>query len=420
MYSGLSLDQAPPISVVMRFFLTMGFFGVAISALIASDVSALFGSNHLVLVHLFFLGIITMAMIGALFQMQSVLGGKPITSPLIKSTIVHASLTIGTIALGAGFYLFEPIYFKIATPFLAIALGVIVFSILPLLFQNRAHDTIRGMRLAIISLALLTLLGLHLAFGYASGSLGAMHNELRTLHYSIALGGWVGILIIAVAFQVVEMFYVTPPYSTWCKKNAFYVIFISLIAKIVATIASFTYLWIFDLAILALLIGFGVTTLKRLKNKKRHAPDSSIWFWMLAIAMLFISIALSIAAIFTQTDIFYTLALISFGSFALSIVLAMIGKIVPFLVWFHLNSAGYMNTPMMNTIITAKQSKVLFLLLVATITTMIAGAFMREILYITALTNAALFITLTYNIYNALMIYNHTIKTSERFTYTLE
>jgi hypothetical protein len=32
MYNGLSLDQAPPISVVLRFFLTVPVFGLLLSA----------------------------------------------------------------------------------------------------------------------------------------------------------------------------------------------------------------------------------------------------------------------------------------------------------------------------------------------------------------------------------------------------
>lgn len=420
MYSGLSLDQAPPISVVMRFFLTMTLFGLGISVLIISDINSVFSSNHLVLVHLFFLGIITMAMIGALFQIQSVLGGSPITHPVIKSQIIHISITIGTISLALGFYSYNALFFKIATPFLAVALGVIAFSVLPLLFKNKAHDTIRGMRLSIISLIILTLLGLHLAFSYASGSFSAMHSDLKSLHYTAALGGWVGILIIAVAFQVVEMFYVTPSYSQWCKRNSFYVVFVSLIAKIIATFAGFAYLWIFDLMILALLIGFGVTTIKRLRLRKRKAPDISIWFWMAGIISLFLSIGFAIAATFIDSSLLNTYALVLYGFFALSVILGMIGKIVPFLVWFHLNSAGYMNTPMMNAIITNKQAKTLFSLLIATIASALAGVVVSEVLYITAILNTALFITLAYNITNALVMYKNVTKTSERFSYNLE
>jgi hypothetical protein len=81
MYNGLSLDQAPSISVVMRFFLTVPLFGIALSLLIFLNPQAVLTPEHplsLAAIHLMFLGIISMSMFGALFQMQSVLGGRPI------------------------------------------------------------------------------------------------------------------------------------------------------------------------------------------------------------------------------------------------------------------------------------------------------------------------------------------------------
>jgi hypothetical protein len=74
---GLSLDQAPPISVVLRFFLSVPVFGALFSLLLIVSPTDILIPNHptsLSAIHLFFLGVISMSMIGALFQMQSVLG----------------------------------------------------------------------------------------------------------------------------------------------------------------------------------------------------------------------------------------------------------------------------------------------------------------------------------------------------------
>jgi uncharacterized membrane protein YesL len=53
-------------------------------------------------------------------------------------------------------------------------------------------------------------------------------------------------------------------------------------------------------------------------------------------------------------------AQISFVGFALSIVFAMVYKIVPFLVWFHLSNQGYMEAPMMFDVIHPKRAKIHF------------------------------------------------------------
>ncbi|MBD3806829.1 MAG: hypothetical protein IE879_07060, partial [Sulfuricurvum sp.] len=72
MYNGLSLDQAPPISVVMRFFLTVPLFGIMLGCLLFTYPHEILIPSHplsLSAIHLTFLGVITMTMIGALFQM---------------------------------------------------------------------------------------------------------------------------------------------------------------------------------------------------------------------------------------------------------------------------------------------------------------------------------------------------------------
>ncbi|MDD2838960.1 MAG: hypothetical protein PHX59_08365, partial [Sulfuricurvum sp.] len=89
---GLSLDQAPPIAVVLRFFLSLPFFGTLLAMLMILYPHEIITPSHpvsLAAIHLFFLGVITMSMIGALFQMQSVLGGRPIPAPGGNALIIH-------------------------------------------------------------------------------------------------------------------------------------------------------------------------------------------------------------------------------------------------------------------------------------------------------------------------------------------
>ena len=51
---------------------------------------------------------------------------------------------------------------------------------------------------------------------------------------------------------------------------------------------------------------------------------------------------------------------VAFISFVLSIIFAMVYKIVPFLVWFHLSNQGYMEAPMMFDVIHPKKAKIHF------------------------------------------------------------
>lgn len=418
MYNGLSLDQAPPISVVMRFFLTVPIFGVVLSILLFLFPHEVLTPNHplsLSAIHLIFLGIITMAMIGALFQMQSVLGGHPISSPLGNAFIIHLFFVIGVIALVLAFALMIPLLFVIASLFLGASILYTANLILPLLFKNSGHDTIRGMRLTLIALSITAILGIIMASEYANETFSASHDLLRSVHYSLGLIGWVGALIIAVAFQVVEMFYVTTAYGSWCKQNTFKVIAAALILKTIWLISGLPFVWMFDLVMGSLLVGFIVTTAKRLKERKRRVSDVSILFWWLGIALLTISIIAYALFIYNGYAPLQGMALISFALFALSIILAMMGKIVPFLVWFHLSSSGYMDAPIMSNIIPNARAKGLFWLFGLTAVLALSSLFSPELLRLSALAGAAMFGLLFINLIQALKLYRHTLVHGTRF-----
>ena len=418
MYNGLSLEQAPPISVVMRFFLTVPIFGILLSIIVFLNPHEVLIPSHplsLAVIHLMFLGVITMAMIGALFQMQSVLGGRPIPSVSGNAFIIHLFLGIGIVSLAGAFaFSVEPL-FIVAAVFLGASILYVANLILPLLFGGATHDTLRGMRLALISLAITAIFGIVMATSYANGSFSASHDALRTSHYSLGLIGWIGTLIIAIAFQVVEMFYVTTPYSLWCKRNVFRLFAVSLFFKILWLFFVLPFVWIFDLVIGALLIGFIVTTAKRLSQRKRRVSDVSIWFWMVGIILLAVSIATYGVFEWNGYAPLPSIALNAFALFALAIILGMMGKIVPFLVWFHLNSAGYMDTPIMSNIIPQSRSKALFALFGITLLFTLSGIFYPLPLQLGALSGGAMFTLLLLNLIKALKLYRHTLVYGTRF-----
>lgn len=418
MYNGLSLDQAPPISVVLRFFFTVPVFGILLTLIVFFNPHDVLTPTHplsLAAIHVMFLGIITMSMFGALFQMQSVLGGRPIPSVLGNAFLIHLFLVIGVLSLSGAFVLGTPELFIIASVFLGGSILYVATLILPLLFVGTPHDTLRGMRLALIALSLTAILGIVMASEYANLSFSAFHAVIRSVHYSLGLVGWIAILIIAVAFQVVEMFYVSTPYSPWCKRNAFKVLAVSLFLKIIWLFTALPYVWVFDLVIGALLVGFVTTTAKRLKMRKRRVSDVSIWFWSSGIILLSLAVVAHMVSLSYGYPQFQSISLIAFGLFALAVILGMMGKIVPFLVWFHLNSAGYMDTPLMSNIIPQSRAKGVFTLFILTSFTSIVGVFYIEFFALSALIGAAMFTLLLINLIKAYKLYRYTLSHGKRF-----
>lgn len=420
MFNGLSLDQAPPISVVLRFFLTLPLFGLTASALMIFFPSEILIPNHpisLASIHLLFLGIISMGMIGALFQMQSVLGGAPIPSPLGNSLIIHTLFTTGILALASAFMFQVPILFIIAAVLLGSAIVYFAQILLPLLLRKMAHNTLQGMRFAIVSLLITAILGIVMATSYANETFGDHHALLRTSHYSIGLIGWVAALIIYVSFQVVEMFYVTTPYSDWCKHNVKRILAASLSLKIIWLFTALPFAWVFDGVIVMLLIGFATTTMKRLRSRKRRVSDVSIWFWMLGIRLLMIALLSYLGSMLNLYPQLEALSLIAFALFALSIIFGMMGKIVPFLVWFHLNSAGYMETPIMSNVIPQQRLKITFWLFCSMALTALIAPFYPLILIVSGLCGMILFSAVLFNLTNAAKLYKNILANGTKFTF---
>ncbi|MDD5053648.1 MAG: hypothetical protein PHO27_13010 [Sulfuricurvum sp.] len=418
MFKGLSLDQAPPISVVLRFFFSAAIFGMALSVLTILypiHILTLADPFSLAALHLLFLGVISMSMIGSLFQMQSVLGGHPIPSPLGNSFIIHVLLSIGIVTLAGAFITQLAPLFVLSATLLGSAIVYTVFLILPLLFKSSLHNTLRGMRIALISFFITAILGIVMANAYAQGNFSEHHITIRSIHYSFALIGWIGALIIAVSFQVVEMFYVTSPYSDWCKRNVFRLIPAALALKALWLFLNLPYIWIFDLLLGGLLMGFFATTLRRLRERKRRVSDVSIMFWYSGMFLLFVSLIAYGSYLWFEHEAILTIALIAYALFALSIILGMMGKIVPFLVWFHLSSAGYLDTPIMSHIIPVKQIKALFLLFILTSLSAGIAVYYPPILRITGIFSFFMFAFLGYNLISALKLYRYTLTHSQRF-----
>jgi len=345
---GLALEQAPPISVPLRFFLSTPLFGLmAAIILIVSGPDALlrrWTPVTLSLTHLMTLGFITMAMMGAMFQMLSVVAGSPTWRPRLVSTVVHSLLCLGIVTLGGGFWLDYSGLLWLALFMLAMGVTFFLVIVTLSLAHSRVHSaTVTGMRLAVVSLAIT------LAFGLRIGAEHIWQFQTHVVHFwtnvhmTWALIGWVGLLIISVAYEVVPMFQMTPPYPAWMQRW--------LGKSMIAVLALWTgaYLltmshWLITLLGLCMasaLICFAVTTLYLQARRRRRRSDVTMNFWRIGMLSLLASVLLWVSAQFLPALTewpHYDLLLgtIYIGGFAVSVINGMLYKIVPFLVWFHL------------------------------------------------------------------------------------
>lgn len=348
----LSFDQAPPLSVPLRFFLTAPIFAIMAAALLfwygPQALESRWSALTLALTHLLVLGFLASAMIGALIQILPVVGGVQLPRMQLTASAVHFLLALGTAALVAAFLLAQPLLFKLALLFLGSAfLWLLVVSVIGVWGVPGASATLWAVRLALLALLTTVVLGATLASAFA-WTFGLPLVDLTNLHARWGLLGWVGLLTIGVAYQVVPMFQVTPLYPAYLTRWLAPVMFFLLLVWSAADVFTWQQPnnWNAAMSIFVALgfMLFGLTTLYLLWFRKRSKPDVTVMFWRTAMTSLIVCAALWIAGRFIPLMVIAPsyalfLGILFVVGFGYSAINGMLYKIVPFLVWYHLQSA---------------------------------------------------------------------------------
>lgn len=418
--NGLSLDQAPPITVVFRLFLMASLFGILAGFLILFYQETIFDSastGAITLTHTLTLGVMASFMLGALFQMLPVIAGVVLDSPIKRSWWIQAPFALGTIILLLAFNLpaYSQLYIFTSLLLGASLLGAIILMLFRLTKLSHHSASSRGMMIALLAFAVTILLALYLTIALSGFGEGNYYLQVKTLHYHFGLIGWIALLIISISFQVIEMFYVTPPYPRTLSQYLAGTILLLLLIKIPLLLFLPAVASAIDIMLALLLISFAFFTLYRLSQKKRPLSDATIWFWRLGMGSLILSMLLWIISQFAPHPLLQSISYISFASFALSIVFAMFYKIVPFLTWFHLNAQGYYTAPMMHEVIHPKTAKKHFWIHLAAIVVLLLSLFVGKLIFVAGVLTILSFGWIAYQIIHAHRLYRKTEMTGEKF-----
>jgi hypothetical protein len=343
---GLSFEQAPPFSLPLRFFLSAPLFLFAAGALIAVSPDTLddrWTAAALAMTHAVTLGFLAMVMLGALLQMLPVVAGAVFPAARVVAAVSHVALAAGTLALMVGFQTGAPAWLMLAAGVLAAGFAVFLVAAAVSLLRAQASVTVSGIRLASASLLLTVLLGAALAL-LRAGVWGAPGADLAAAaHVTFGLLGWVLLLVIGVAYQVVPMFQLTPPYPPRIARALAGTLFALLLLHAAGPAFSSLAARVVDGAIAAAVLLFAGSTLRLQARRRRKLADVTLDYWRLGMASLVVGVGAWIAAQFSsawaQSDAYPVLLGVLFvGGFAVSVVNGMLYKIVPFLAWFHLQS----------------------------------------------------------------------------------
>ncbi len=368
----LKFDQAPPFSVPLRFFLTAPLFALLAALVALWQGPALFESRWspatLAVTHLLTLGVLGMVMLGAMMQVLPVLAGAPVARPRVIALLVHTSLTVGTLALAAGFLTGEPFLFDAAAALLAVAFSVFLAAVALSLARVRvAGATVTTLALAAGALGLTVLLGLWLAA--ARGGLAGMPAALRDLHPAWGFLGWAGLLVTAVACQFIPMFQMTRAYPRWMARGLAPAMLASLGAWSMASWYGTGVAAAFAAVLpVALYCAFAGTTFWLQARRRRRQPDVNIAFWRAGIVC-----AIAAGLLWLAAPSPMLVGVLAIAGALLSIITGMLYKIIPFLAWFHLQARLGARAPNVRQYLDdAKQRRQLWLHLAAV--SLLAGA----------------------------------------------
>ena len=383
---GLSLDQAPPISVPFRFFLTAPIFGVVISLVLFfipfSESSNQYSHFAIGLVHLFTLGILSMIIFGAMQQMMPVLAGAIIKKPRLFANIVHTSLVLGTLFLSFSFILELKNLLYFGVIFLAIAFLTFFIMSIKLLFNVKfLTSTVKAMRLFSLAGLITLFLGLYLAFSHINLNFSENYYTVVFLHILFALFGFALLLIMGVSFQVIPMFYVALDFPKFIQNKMPLILFILLFVSAVFLYFGINFL-ILKILFVGLIISFCFYGLKSLNNRRRPVFDATLWYWKLSLSSLIISMIIWLFNLFESN---YILAIVFAFGFLYSLLQGMVYKIIPFLSWFHLSSKGYFKLPTIREFIDEKYIKVHFFVHLISIVFFILSYFENSLIYIASI-----------------------------------
>jgi len=347
--ASLSLEQAPPITVPFRFFLTAPLFLLlAALALLAAGPAALesrWSQPLLGITHLFTLGFMSMVMTGAVLQLLPVLAGAQVPKPRLMAWAIHLPLFTGALLLCGGLYFSTATLVTLALPLLALAFAeFLAIAIYSLARAPARNASTHAMLLALAALSLTVGLGLLLAADI-TGMLHLPMLPLAALHVSWGLLGWTTLLVMGVAYQVIPMFQLTQPYprsvTRWLGGALFALVLVWSCHLLLPEPAASKLAFAAACGLAACIAAFAVITLRLQQKRRRKAPDITLQFWRTGLSSLIAAIVLWLAGQISATlasSTFYALALgmLFIIGFALSVIQGMLYKITSFLIWFHL------------------------------------------------------------------------------------
>ena len=292
----------------------------------------------LALTHTVTLGWVTLAIMGASYQLIPIVLERPIWSERLARWQL-AVLAVAVTGMVAHFYLGTWPGLAAAAGLLAVGIALHLGNVgMSLRGFTRWTFTARLVVLAYGGLALTTLFGLALAGNRVWPFLpGELFPTLHA-HVQLALLGWVAPMILAVAARVYPMFFLAPAPRRWHSALQFWGLAAGVPAVVLGLLGVPGLLVAGTLAVAAAAGAHGAWMSEMASRRRRPGLDWGLRFVLTAAAFLLPAAVLGVALAANRLSgpraaIAY--AVVTLGGWVSLTIAGMMLKIVPFLVWYR-------------------------------------------------------------------------------------
>jgi hypothetical protein len=311
----------------------------------ATGLDGFFFQSHLLgLTHLCVLGWLLPITLGALHQLVPVLFEVPVRSERV-AWIALAAYATGATGFVARFWsLSTDAVFLASAGLLVLSVYVYIGNLLATLVRTRTRTLTGAFVVAsFVWLLVAAGLGLALAANLYAPYLRTDHLQLLRAHAHAAGLGFFGMLVMGVAFRLLEMFllaHVERETSGWVALVATNLALVALVARFAAGAPELVRAF----GLLAALVGvaaflrqvaliFRVRLRRRIDVAWRHTAAS---FAYLVLALL-VGCALALARLdeASEARLRIAYAVLALPGFIGSVIVGQLYKILPFLVWLH-------------------------------------------------------------------------------------
>ncbi len=229
MFSGLSLEQAPPYKIPLRYYITASLYLILFSILFSIyifDFFSRFSYELIATIHSLTIGFFAQIMFGSSFQMLPVILGTPYQNVKRDANIIYFILNVGILFFIFGFLTNITILIDTGAVFLVSSFLYFSYISFSTVFESADRsDIVQNFAASYATLFIATVFGFISILGH-NGIVDAV--KFGDIHISFMLFGYFFILILAVSMKIIPMFFVAKEFPKVIKEK-FYILSITFL-----------------------------------------------------------------------------------------------------------------------------------------------------------------------------------------------